>query len=188
MKQQIAAFLLGRFSKHFFVLSLLVCTTIPAFSQAPSTTMPIVDESADRLAIKNLIDAYAHDADRRETEKQAALFTPDAILENVHTEPGKEKETTMLHGYKELVAGFATLKKFEMTMHVNGQSTIQIHGDTATGESYCLAHHIFTENGHRMLMIMGIRYYDTIVRINGHWLFAKRVLNFDWVDRKPLNP
>jgi hypothetical protein len=73
-------------------------------------------------------------------------------------------------------------------MHVNGQSTIEIRGDTATGETYCLAHHIFMDKGQHILMIMGIRYYDTIVRMNGHWLFAKRQLNFDWVDRRSLNP
>lgn len=168
--------------------SLIMTTLIRAQAQTPSGYTFLTGEAADRLAIKNLIDAYGHDADRREAEKQAGLFTPDGILENIHTEPGREKETTMLRGYKELVAGFATLKKFEVTMHVNGQSTIEIHADTATGETYCLAHHIFLDNGKRMLMIMGIRYYDTMVRVNGQWLFARRQLNFDWVDRRPLNP
>src|ERR1700760_4384069 len=100
-------------------------------AQPPAGYVPLTGEAADRLAIKNLIDAYGHDADRREAEKQASLFTPDAILENVHTEPGKEKETTTLRGYEALVAGFKTLRKFEVTMHVNGQSTIELHGDTA---------------------------------------------------------
>jgi hypothetical protein len=179
---------LWRHSKLLLILTVLLSALVPAYAQLQPTSIPLTGEAADRLAIKELIDAYAHDADRREADKQAALFTPDGILENIHTEPGRKKETTMLRGNKELAAGFATLKKFEVTMHLNGQSTIQIHGDTATGESYCLAHHIYTENGQRLLMVMGIRYYDTIVRVNGNWLFAKRQLNFDWVDRRPLNP
>ena len=170
------------------LLTLALFLGLLGVAHAQPAYLPLSGEAADRLAIKDLIDAYGHDADRREAENQAALFTADGILENIHTEPGREKETTMLRGYKELVAGFATLKKFEVTMHVNGQSTIAIRGDSATGETYCLAHHIFMDNGKRVLMIMGIRYYDTIVRLNGHWLFAKRQLNFDWVDRKPLNP
>lgn len=149
--------------------------------------LPLQSEEADRRAIRDLIDDYAHDADRRETSKQVALFTPDAILLNIHNEPGKGKDTSILH-QKDLAAGFATLKNFEMTMHFNGQSTIELHGDTATGETYCLAHHIFMENGQRTLMIIGIRYVDTIVRLNGKWLFAKRQLNYDWVDHRPLNP
>ena len=161
---------------------------LPAFAQAQPATVPLRGEAADRVAIRELIDAFAHTADRRETEKQTELFTPDGMIENIHNEPGKEKETTVLRGRKDLAAGFATLKKFEMTMHFNGQSTIEIHGDTATGETYCLAHHIFMENGKRTFMILGIRYIDTMVRVDGNWLFSKRQLNYDWVDRRPLNP
>ena len=34
-------------------------------------------EAADRLAIRELVDAYAHCADRRDAEGQKALFTED---------------------------------------------------------------------------------------------------------------
>ena len=34
-------------------------------------------EAADRLAIRELIEAYAHCADRRDAKDQMALFTPD---------------------------------------------------------------------------------------------------------------
>ncbi len=36
------------------------------------------EEAADRLAIRELIEAYAHCADRRDAKGQMALFTPDA--------------------------------------------------------------------------------------------------------------
>ena len=35
-------------------------------------------EAADRLAIRELIEAYAHCADRRDAKGQMALFTEDA--------------------------------------------------------------------------------------------------------------
>jgi ketosteroid isomerase-like protein len=35
------------------------------------------DEAADRLAIRELIEAYAHCADRRDAEGQMSLFTAD---------------------------------------------------------------------------------------------------------------
>jgi SnoaL-like domain len=57
--------------------------------------------------------------------------------------------------------------------------------NTATGETYCLAHHLWVENGQRLLMVMGIRYYDTFVRVDGQWFFAKRQLIFDWIDKHP---
>jgi hypothetical protein len=34
-------------------------------------------EQADRLAIRQLVDAYAHCADRRDADGQKALFTQD---------------------------------------------------------------------------------------------------------------
>ena len=37
-------------------------------------------EAADRLAIRELIDAYAHGADRRDAKGQMALFTAERRL------------------------------------------------------------------------------------------------------------
>src|SRR5437773_526622 len=37
-------------------------------------------EAADRLALRELFDAYAHCADRRDAEGQKALFTDDAVF------------------------------------------------------------------------------------------------------------
>ena len=37
-----------------------------------------LEEAADRLAIRELVEAYAHCADRRDAKGQMALFTPDA--------------------------------------------------------------------------------------------------------------
>jgi hypothetical protein len=72
-----------------------------------------------------------------------------------------------------------------VTQHVNGQHTVALDGDRARGEVYCLAHHIWVENGQRMLMVMGIRYYDMYVRKEGQWLFAERKLIIDWTDKQP---
>lgn len=37
-------------------------------------------DAADRLALRELFDAYAHCADRRDAERQKALFTNDTIF------------------------------------------------------------------------------------------------------------
>ncbi|HWX44007.1 MAG TPA: nuclear transport factor 2 family protein, partial [Solirubrobacteraceae bacterium] len=80
-------------------------------------------EAADRLAIRELIDAYAHCADRREAEGQKALFTEDThflvYMNGVGTEPTED-----LHGREQLIPVFAALKQYEVTMHFNGQSTV----------------------------------------------------------------
>ena len=41
-------------------------------------------KAGDRLAIRELVDAYAHCADRRDAEGQMALFTVDANFCRVH--------------------------------------------------------------------------------------------------------
>jgi uncharacterized protein (TIGR02246 family) len=132
----------------------------------------------DRQAIRDLVDAYAHRADGRDPQGQAALFTEDALVTVDNGVPS-------LRGRAELAAAFAGLSAYEKTTHFNGQSTVSIDGDRATGETYCLAHHLWTEDGQRTLMVMAIRYHDTFARQDGDWLFAERRLIVDWVDRRP---
>jgi hypothetical protein len=162
--------------------------TVSGHAQTRSDSTLFLQEFRDRLAIGELIDAYGHDADRRQTKQQTDLFTENATMEVYHQEPGTQKPDTVLRGRDGLFAGFATLKKYDVTMHFIGQRTIHLYGDSATGEVYCLAHHIWAENGKRLLMIMGLRYYDTYLKLNNKWLFAKRILIFDWVDTRPSPP
>jgi hypothetical protein len=61
-------------------------------------------------------------------------------------------------------------------------------GDHATGESYCIAHHLFTEDGERKLMVAWLRYVDTFVRAGDAWLFAERNLFVDWTETRPSGP
>jgi hypothetical protein len=69
----------------------------------------------------------------------------------------------------------------------NHKGTIfTLTGDRATGETYCLAHHITVNGGHRRLMLASLRYYDTFVKMDGAWLFAERLLYVDWVDERVL--
>jgi len=144
------------------------------------------ENKTDRIVIRELIDSYAHYADRREAEKQAALFTEDAVIEVYQGEPDAHKPVQVLRGRSELADGFAGLKKYDVTTHLNAQSIITIdHADRATGISYCMAHHLLTEQGKRTLIVMSIRYYDTFSRQNGKWLFAERKLIIDWADSRP---
>jgi hypothetical protein len=138
-------------------------------------------EAADRLAIRELFDAYAHCADRRDAEGQKALFTEDThfvvYMEGEGTEPTQE-----LNGREALTPVFDDLNRYEATTHFNGQSTVGLDGDRATGESYCLAHHLFTEDGERRLMVASLRYLDTFVKTDGVWLIAERKLYVDWTE------
>lgn len=166
----------------------LFCTITTAKCQDFQQQSPSLAELGDRVVIKELVDAYARYADRREPEKQASLFTPDGEIEVFNGEPGKNKRSALIKGRKDLAAGFSILKQYDVTMHFNGQTTIVLNGDTAKGETYCLAHHIWKQKGKRMLLVMGIRYYDSFRKVDGKWFFVNRQLIFDWKDRRISHP
>ena len=144
-------------------------------------------EQADRLAIRELVDAYAHFADRRDSEGQKALFTEDTHFV-VYMDGDGSEPTQVLDGRAALTPVFEALNNYQATMHFNGQSTIVLEGDRATGENYCVAHHVFTEGGERKLMVAHLRYDDTFVKVDGGWLFAERKLYVDWTETRPSHP
>ena len=145
-------------------------------------------EILDRIAIFQLINAYSHFADRREPKKQSELFTSDATIEVYQGEPDKNKPIQILRGQKEFEEGFAGLNQYDTTTHFNGQSTITINNNTATGETYCLAHHVQTKQEQRTLLVMSIRYYDTFIKQNDSWFFSERKLIIDWTDSRLSMP
>jgi hypothetical protein len=144
-------------------------------------------EAADRLAIRELVEAYAHCADRRDAKGQMSLFTADTHFV-VYMNAKDPKPTQELHSHEELAPVFAELNKYDATTHFVGQSTIfTLAADRATGEAYCLAHHVTVDGGKRRLMLASLRYLDTYVKIGGAWLFAERLLYVDWLEERPLS-
>jgi hypothetical protein len=125
-----------------------------------------LEEPADRVAIRELIDAYAHCADRRDAGGQTALFTADTHFV-VYMDARSSEPTWNLHSLAELAPVFDDLHRYTATTHFNGQSTVAISGAAATGESYCLAHHLSGEGDERTIMIGSIRYEDTFAKLAG---------------------
>jgi SnoaL-like domain len=142
---------------------------------------------ANRLAIRELVDAYGHCADRRDAEGQKALFAENAHFV-VYMDGQGSEPSQVLDGREALTPVFEDLNRYQATMHFNGQSTVALDGDRATGESYCIAHHLFTENGRRKLMVAWLRYGDIFVKLDGAWLFAERNLYVDWTETRPSHP
>ena len=144
-------------------------------------------EAADRLAIRELVEAYAHCADRRDAQGQMSLFTADThfVVYMNAKDPTPSQE---LHSREALAPVFADLNQYAATMHFVGQSTIlSLTADRGTGEAYCLAHHLTVAGTKRRLMIAALRYYDAFVKMDGSWLFAERKLYVDWVEERVLS-
>jgi hypothetical protein len=142
-------------------------------------------EAADRLAIRELIEAYAHCSDRRDGKGQMALFTPDThfiiFMDAKSSQPAMD-----LRCREDLAPVFADLNKYEATTHFLGECTIVLDNDQATGETYCLAHHVSAVEGKRSIFVASLRYYDVFVRADGRWLFGERKLIVDWTETRPI--
>jgi len=145
------------------------------------------EEAADRLAIRELVEAYAHCADRRDAKGQMSLFTADTHFV-VFMNAKDPKPSQELHSREALAPVFAELNKYDATTHFVGQSTIfSLRADRATGEAYCLAHHVTVDGTKRRLMVASLRFLDTFVKMDSSWLFAERRLYVDWLEKRALS-
>ena len=144
-------------------------------------------QAADRVAIRELIEAYAHCADRRDAKGQMSLFTTDTHFV-VYMNARDPTPSMDLRSREALAPVFADLNKYDATTHFVGQATIlTLASNEATGEAYCLAHHVTVDGAKRRLMIASLRYLDTFAKVDGEWLFSERLLYVDWVDERPLS-
>ena len=65
-------------------------------------------------------------------------------------------------------------------MTTGAQSTIlNLSDDRATGEAYCLAHHVMVSGDKRRR--------DIFAEMAGRWLFSERLLYVDWVGEHALS-
>ena len=144
------------------------------------------EEAADRLAIRELVEAYAHCADRRDAKGQIALFTADTHFV-VYMNAKDPKPSQELYSREALAPVFADLNQYAATMHFLGQTTIlTLTRDRGTAETYCMPHHLTIDGGKRRLMIAALRYTDEFVKIDGAWLFSERKLYVDWIEERAL--
>ena len=144
-------------------------------------------EAGDRLAIRELVEAYTHCADRRDSKGQMSLFTENTHFV-VYMNAKDPKPSQELHSREALAPVFAELNKYHATTHFVGQSTIfTLTDDRGTGETYCLAHHVTVDGEKRRLMLASLRYLDTFAKMDGAWLFAERRLYVDWLEERALS-
>ena len=133
----------------------------------------------DQLALKKLVDTFSNLADLKDVKSQMNLFTDDAqVISKTNNQNFESK------GKKEIEKAFADyLALFDIVYHLNGQQTVEIKGDHATGISYCFV----TLIGKGKKNQSGVRYNDTYVKKNGKWLIKKRDSEFLFTSVDPYN-
>ena len=151
-----------------------------------------MDDRAIRFELRSLAEQYARGVDRRDdVEGFVALFHPDAVI-TIH-DPSESTEPRELRGAERLARIPEVIQRYPKTFHMLGQSTYAIGDREATGEVYCIAHHLTPpvddEDGGGTDFVMFIRYEDTYRPDDtGTWRFAQRRLRVDWTETRAVNP
>jgi ketosteroid isomerase-like protein len=156
--------------------------------------MATIDESAIRFELRSLAEQYARGVDRRvDGDEFVALFHPDAVI-TIH-DPSESTEPRELQGTERLARIPEVIQRYPKTFHMLGQSTYEIGDGEATGEVYCIAHHLTPGAQHGSPeeagtdYVMFIRYEDTYrPDAEGAWKFAQRRLRVDWTETRAVNP
>ena len=164
--------------------TLLVIPVSTMAQTANDTLAQRVQRLEDGAALKRLVDTFSNLADQKDVPKQVLLFTEDATVESITD----GKSSSALKGREQIGKAFAAyLANFETVYHINGQQTVDLRGDTATGISYCLVVLIGVENGKRIKNTSGVYYNDEYVRRGNAWLISKRVSHFTWRQREEIS-
>jgi hypothetical protein len=78
------------------------------------------------------------------------------------------------------------LDTFSATMHIIGNQLGEWEGDNYSGETYCVASHIYENEGVPHKMEMGIRYKDKISAVGDTYKYTERYLDVIWEQDLPL--
>ncbi|MET0894780.1 MAG: nuclear transport factor 2 family protein [Acidimicrobiia bacterium] len=156
---------------------------------------------SSRLALRALADDYASGCDRRDAALFVSAFHEDAVLV-VHAAGDPDTTVATLRGHERLARVPGMLERYEKTFHFIGNTRYEIDALRATGEVYCLAHHLSRQgdesatNDHpdgsdgsdRSDLVMFVRYLDTYRRASGRWAIDERQVMVDWTEQRSVVP
>jgi hypothetical protein len=137
-----------------------------------------VTDADDRLALRHLVDSYAMGCDRRDLDMLTACFA-DGGTNTVHW---LDRDATTMTAPADLERIPTGLARYDQTFHFVGNHRVDVQGDSATGDVYCIAHHITGKDD----FVMHIRYEDTYVRTGAGWRIPTRDLRLLWTANQPV--
>ena len=129
-----------------------------------------LQEISDRLEIADLMVRYSHAVDTKQWDLLDEIFTADAHID--YSAMGGAVGD--LESTKKFLA--TVMPNFPAFQHLISNSSITVEGDIATGRTMC--HNpmlVATGEGKQSLMLCGLWYLDTFVRIEGKWRIQRRV-------------
>ena len=134
------------------------------------------------LELRNLQYAYASALDRRDSAALCAVFRPDATLRMF--DPDADEPRAELRGHEQLaLMPEAMGGLYAKTMHVITNCMSSIDGEEATGQAYCVAHHLILDDGAPRQFAVNLVYEDHFRRSPGDtWRISRRDIRFLWAE------
>jgi hypothetical protein len=125
-----------------------------------------------RAEITDVLTRYVHGADRNDWDLVRGCYHPDAIDDHGLYAGNVDGLLAFL---SELTATLSA------TSHQLGPPHIEVDGDTARAETYCLGWYERPGHGTTIWTIaQGLRYLDLFERRHERWAIAHRIVVLDW--------
>jgi hypothetical protein len=141
----------------------------------------MTDETADRQQIRDLMARYARSIDRMDWVLLRSCYHPEAMDDHGAFRGSVEEFIAFLDSDQVLLG-------FECTMHTMTNQNVDLAGDRAHCETYCVAYHRSTDRHPwgRADVTVGLRYVDELERRAGQWRILDRVVVHEWARRDPI--
>ena len=137
-----------------------------------------LQDLADRAEIADLVARYSRLVDRRDFNRLATLYAPDAVQDHGEAFCGSAVD---------FIAWLRQTMGTMKTQHLVANMLVEIDGTEAEGEIYTVNTHVF-DGADPVQMTAGGRYLDRYVKRGGRWLFARRRRVIDWSREEPARP
>ena len=113
-----------------------------------------IQELADKQEIRDLFARYCRGIDRLDADLIRSVYHHDSFDDHgTYKGPGIDFPEHVIPG----------LSAFERTMHFLGNCLIELEGDTASCETYCVAYHRRRNpDGSATDFVAGVRYIDRV--------------------------
>jgi hypothetical protein len=138
------------------------------------------DDLSDRLAVSDVLDAYARGIDTKDWSLVTSVFTDDASLDYTAFGGPKGSRDEIVSWLRAAVSAFA------MTQHHITNRNITLVGDEARSMAELFAPMGMASSDGKMTMLLsGGCYRDTMRRTPEGWKIADRVCDRAWVASGP---
>lgn len=137
-----------------------------------TSTKKILEELADREAIRECLYRYSRGVDRLDADMLRSAYWPDCV----------DRHMGFVGNAEEFIAwSFPIMGTMDQTMHMIGNVLMTVRGTRADVESYFYGiHRINTPSGGKADVIGAGRYVDQFEKRGDEWRIKARMVVTDW--------